>query len=113
MEKYGFLVTYGNCSGCLKCEKACRETHEFKTDENAGEKSGIKIAVLGPFERGGETQTQYHMIPTAFCDHCNSRIMVGKPPSCVESCPERCIEFGKISELGKKLTDRKMALITL
>ncbi len=36
------------------------------------------------------------------CDGCVARTSRGMNPVCVESCPERAIEFGDISELRKK-----------
>lgn len=36
------------------------------------------------------------------CDGCLSRLEKGKHPLCVESCPQRAIEFGDIEELRAK-----------
>lgn len=36
------------------------------------------------------------------CDGCLDRTAEGGQPICVESCPERAIEFGDIKELRKK-----------
>lgn len=36
------------------------------------------------------------------CDACFDRLQRGLQPICVESCPNRAIEFGEIEELRKK-----------
>lgn len=36
------------------------------------------------------------------CDGCLNRLEKGKQPLCVESCPQRAIEFGEIDELRAK-----------
>lgn len=40
------------------------------------------------------------------CDACADRLDHGLQPICVESCPQRAIEFGPIDELRKKYGDR-------
>ena len=41
------------------------------------------------------------------CDACQDRLAKGLNPVCVDSCPQRAIEFGDMSELLKKHSDRK------
>ncbi|MFV0481100.1 MAG: DMSO/selenate family reductase complex B subunit [Campylobacteraceae bacterium] len=36
------------------------------------------------------------------CDGCMERVAEGLPPVCVQSCPQRALDFGDISELRKK-----------
>lgn len=36
------------------------------------------------------------------CDGCLNRLQAGLQPICVESCPQRAIEFGPIEELRRK-----------
>ena len=36
------------------------------------------------------------------CDACIDRLEKGKQPICVESCPQRAIEFGDIEELRRQ-----------
>lgn len=36
------------------------------------------------------------------CDGCLNRLEAGLQPICVESCPQRAIEFGPIEELRRK-----------
>lgn len=36
------------------------------------------------------------------CDACVDRLQTGRQPICVESCPNRAIEFGDIEVLRKK-----------
>ena len=36
------------------------------------------------------------------CDGCYDRLVLGKPPVCVESCPQRAIDFGDIEQLKQK-----------
>ena len=67
------------CVGCGLCAKACL----------------YGVPVLNPAKR-----------KMSKCDACADRLDHGLQPICVESCPQRAIEFGPIDELHKKYGDR-------
>lgn len=69
------LIDQKKCIGCKLCATACPYgAPQF--DEKAGKMSK--------------------------CDACVDRLAEGKLPSCVESCPQRALDFGDIKELEKK-----------
>lgn len=113
MGKYALIINYGRCTGCRECETACRDAHGYDTNEYGGVKNGLKIIEIGPFRRGGKDDYLYHAVPTAYCDHCESRISAGLHPACVISCPESCIKLEEIAQSGNIRTDRKTAFFTV
>jgi anaerobic dimethyl sulfoxide reductase subunit B (iron-sulfur subunit) len=76
---------------------------------------GIKLAELGPWEYRTEVwQFTYIPLPTDQCDLCKSRVAAGKEPSCVQHCQAKCMEYGRVDELAKKLADHpKQVLFAL
>ena len=50
----------------------------------------------------------YDNIPafTRICDLCADRQEKGKLPSCVFHCQAKCMEFGPVDELAKKLAEK-------
>ena len=50
----------------------------------------------------------YDFIPsfTRICDLCAARQAKGKLPSCVFHCQAKCMEFGPVDELVKKLDEK-------
>ena len=68
-----------NCIGCHSCSMACP----------------YGAPVLNPATR-----------KMSKCDACADRLDHGLQPICVESCPQRAIEFGPIDGLRKKYGDR-------
>lgn len=69
------LIDAKKCIGCKMCATACPYgAPQF--DEKAGKMSK--------------------------CDACVDRLAEGKLPSCVESCPQRALDFGDVKELEKK-----------
>ena len=66
------------CIGCRSCESACPYGVP-QYDETAG------------FERK--------------CDFCSDLLAAGENPACVDSCPQRVLEYGDIDELVNKYPD--------
>lgn len=73
------VIDTKKCVGCGLCAKACL----------------YGVPVLNPATR-----------KMSKCDACADRLDHGLQPICVESCPQRAIEFGPIDELRKKYGDR-------
>lgn len=69
------LIDQSKCIGCGACAKAC------------------------PY---GVPQFDEKLRKMRKCDGCVARTSKGGQPVCVESCPERALEFGDIEELRKK-----------
>lgn len=105
MSKYGFLSSYGDCTGCEACLTACRAAHRTPPEQ-----SGLKLSVSGPFSLpSGRTETYHIPTPTAFCDRCAG----SDAPACAGACPHGCIAVGELRALGEQMTEKKMALFTL
>lgn len=66
------LIDQDKCIGCRMCEKAC------------------------PY---GAPQYDAQAEKMSKCNGCIDRLAKGLQPTCVESCPQRAIEFGEIEEL--------------
>lgn len=73
------VIDTKKCVGCGLCAKACL----------------YGVPVLNPATR-----------KMSKCDACADRLDHGLQPICVESRPQRAIEFGPIDELRKKYGDR-------
>lgn len=110
MDKYGILIDYNWCTGCHTCEVACQMELGLPVGQY-----GIKIAELGPWEYAPETwQLSYVPMPTDQCTLCTERVKLGKEPSCVQHCQAKCLIYGPLDELSKKLADHpKQALYAL
>jgi anaerobic dimethyl sulfoxide reductase subunit B (iron-sulfur subunit) len=101
MAKHGILIDYNWCTGCHTCEVACQMELGLPVGQY-----GIKLAELGPWGYAPETwQFTYIPMPTDQCTLCAERVKLGKEPSCVQHCQAKCLRYGPLEELAKKLTD--------
>lgn len=102
MAKRGILIDYEWCTGCHSCEMACQIEHGFPVGQ-----TGIKVCEVGPWKiEGDHWQFGYMAVPTEQCDLCESRLALGKVPTCVSHCQARCMTYGTIEELSQKLDDK-------
>jgi anaerobic dimethyl sulfoxide reductase subunit B (iron-sulfur subunit) len=110
VQGYGLLIDYDWCTGCHSCEVACQMERGLPVGQ-----WGIKLAELGPWEYAPEVwQLSYVPLPTDQCNLCAARVALGKKPSCVQHCQAKCIEYGPVVELAKKLSDHpKQVLFAL
>ena len=101
MSRLGLLIDYEFCTGCRSCEVACKEEHNYPVGQ-----WGIRVQVDGPWEIE-EHMFNFNFLPfpTDLCDLCAERTAKGKEPTCVHHCQAACMEYGKIEDLAKKLTD--------
>ena len=107
MAKHGLLIDYDWCTGCHSCEVACQMEHGLPVGHY-----GIKVTELGPWEYAPEKwQLTYLPAPTDQCTLCASRVEAGKLPSCVQHCQAKCIAFGPLEELAKRLADHPKQVV--
>jgi len=106
-SEYGLLIDYDWCTGCHTCEIACQMELGLPAEQY-----GIKLAQTGPWEYEPEVwQFDYIPLPTDQCNLCEDRVAAGKEPSCVQHCQADCMEYGKVEDLAKKLTDHKKQVL--
>ncbi|MEG0503779.1 MAG: 4Fe-4S dicluster domain-containing protein, partial [Raoultibacter sp.] len=74
--------------------------------------TGIMLNEIGPFEYAPELwQFSYIPVPTDLCDGCVDRVASGKLPTCVHHCQAKCMEYGPISSLAKKLEEKSKQVL--
>ena len=94
----GLLIDYMYCTGCHRCEVACKTEHDLPEGI-----FGIRLANDEPFQIDKDIwEYKWVPIPTQLCDQCEDRQAKGKVPSCVLHCCAHCIEYGDMEELAKK-----------
>lgn len=76
------LIDDTRCIGCGYCELAC------------------------PYDAPRVDKKKGHSVK---CDACHDRLLEGKRPICVESCPLRALDFGEKVELEKKYGKKAQA----
>lgn len=72
------LINTEDCIGCKKCARAC----PYGAPQ---------------FDKENKVMTK--------CDACVDRLAMGLNPTCVDSCPQRAIEFGELAALRAKYGD--------
>lgn len=110
MSRNGLLIDYQWCTGCHSCEVACKNEHNIPIG-----KWGIKMTEVGPFKLDGDNKWEwnYVAVPTSLCDLCEDRVAEGKQPSCVLHCLGKCMEYGTIEELAKKMAGMDSTRVAL
>ena len=100
MTQYGIMVDNEFCTGCHTCELACKNEHDLPLGQ-----WGVKVLELGPWKREDGYRWEFRYVPvlTGSCDLCADRREKGKLPSCVFHCQAKCMEFGPVEELAKRL----------
>jgi Fe-S-cluster-containing dehydrogenase component len=65
---------------------------------------GIKVEELVTVGTD-KNDVHMHFIPytTRFCDLCAERTAGGDEPACVKHCQARCMAFGDVAEMAKKM----------
>jgi Fe-S-cluster-containing dehydrogenase component len=102
MSRNGLLIDYEYCTGCHSCEVACKNVHKLPRG-----KWGIKLTEVGPWQvEGDKWEWNYIPVPTQLCDLCEDRVAEGKLPSCVHHCLGKCMEYGTLEELAKKMAEK-------
>ena len=107
MAEYGILIDPAWCTGCHSCKVAC----QMENGLSAGQ-FGIKVNEIGPWEIAPDKWLlSYAPAFTDQCTMCLLRRKKGKVPFCVHHCQAKCLEFGTIEELSKKLSDHPKQLL--
>lgn len=102
MTRYGLLIDHEWCTGCHSCEMACQMEHAMPVGQ-----CGILVKEIGPWQIDETTwQYGYLPVPTRQCDLCADRTAKGKAPTCVQHCQARCMEYGPIEELSRRLAEK-------
>lgn len=76
MEKYGMIIDFDRCQGCLACEVACKQENDLPVGPQLKQ-----VLTLGPEKVGGRVMMEY--LPV-MCMHCES-------PACATACPSEAI----------------------
>ena len=106
--RYGLLIDYNFCTGCHTCEVACKKELNLPVGQ-----WGIKVLQDGP-RKISDDHWEWNNIPviTEQCNLCEDRVAMGKKPACVHHCQAAVMTYGPLSELIKKMDNKKMALFT-
>ena len=107
MSKFGMLIDYKYCTGCLTCEVACKQENHYPAGN-----WGVKVSKIVQ-DLGERVSIYYTPVFTDLCNQCKKRVAGGTEiPSCVKHCQAGCMEYGPISELVKKMeTDTELMLV--
>lgn len=105
-EVYGMLIDYEYCTGCHTCEVACAQ--EYNWEEGV---SGMKVMEIVEKLPNEKYYLVYFPFPTEACSLCIGRVRKGLEPQCVKHCMARCLEFGPVDDLLKKMKDKKRTVI--
>ncbi len=109
MATYGLLIDIEWCTGCHTCEIACQMEHKLPVGQ-----TGILVNEIGPWEiDDGKWQLAYLPALTEQCNGCVGRVAKGKLPTCVQHCQARCMEYGSVEELAKKMESSNKVLFTI
>ena len=98
MAKHGLLIDYDFCTGCLTCEVACQQEHDFPVG-----KCGIKVTEYVYAADKKPVAVDYLPFPTELCDLCINRCKYGETPACVKHCQSFCMSFGPLDQLVKQM----------
>lgn len=108
MSQIGLLVNYGLCDNCGKCVEACRSGLPAGFEE-----AGLTLVPAYPEQETKSHENYYVAIPNDYCRNCwlaHENIVV---PVCASACPNHCLAFGQLEELGKEMTEKEQALFSL
>lgn len=101
MPAKGLLIDYYYCTGCHSCETACKVDKGLPLGQY-----GIKVDEETPFcIEGDRWEWKYIPEPTQLCDLCEERVAAGKDPTCVHHCQAKCMDWGDIQDLAKKMVE--------
>lgn len=106
-DVFAYYVSQG-CNECADpaCVKVCPTKAHFKRAEDGlvviDEAKCIGCGMCATACPYGAPQLDTAARKMRKCDGCVDRTAKGGLPVCVESCPERALEFGDIEELRKK-----------
>jgi anaerobic dimethyl sulfoxide reductase subunit B (iron-sulfur subunit) len=104
--KYGLLIDYDYCTGCLTCEVACQQEHNHPPGQ-----SGIKVTEFIMKGRKKPVSIDYLPFTTELCVMCARRTRAGELPACVKHCQSQCISYGLISDLAKEMETRSRTVL--
>ena len=106
MSRFGLLINYDFCTGCLTCEVACQQEHNYPPG-----RSGMKVRDYVMKGRKNRVSVVYLPFPTDLCVLCAARTRAGEQPACVKHCQASCMRYGLISKLAEEMGKRpKMVL---
>ena len=104
-DVYAYYVSMG-CNECAACVKVCPTGAHFKRAEDGlvviDTAKCIGCGMCAKACPYGVPQLDKKAMKMRKCDGCLERTQKGGMPVCVESCPERALDFGDIEELRKK-----------
>jgi Fe-S-cluster-containing dehydrogenase component len=105
-ERFGLLIDYEHCTGCMSCIVACNEENGWPDDL-----SGMKVMEILEDLPKKKMYLVYRPFPTELCVLCPKRKKRGLPPACVSHCMAGCITYGPISELAEQMKKKKRTVL--
>lgn len=105
-ERFGLLVDYEYCTGCMSCVVACNEENRWPSGL-----SGIRVMEVLEDLPGDKMYLVYLPFPTELCVLCPNRKKKGLEPACVSHCMAGCIKYGPISELAEEMKRKRRMVL--
>ncbi|MDW8001635.1 MAG: oxidoreductase [Deltaproteobacteria bacterium] len=103
---YGILIDYEYCTGCYTCVVACAQEYGYEPGV-----SGMRVMEIVEKLPNEKYYLVYLPFPTEVCTLCIGRVKRGLEPQCVKHCMSRCLDFGPLESLIKKMKEKKRTVL--
>jgi Fe-S-cluster-containing dehydrogenase component len=104
-KKYGLLIDYEFCTGCMTCQIACCQEYDWPAGLG-----GMRVQEIVQNMPKDKAYLTYLPFPTELCILCKPRVKKGEKPACVKHCMANVIEYGPVEELAAKMNKARMVL---
>ncbi len=106
-SRYGMLIDYEYCTGCLTCVVACKQ--EYK--HSPGQLGGVEVQELLHKLPNGKLYITNLPFFTEVCIFCTKRVKDGLEPACVKHCMANILTFGKIDDLKELIPKKRKSIL--